>query len=195
MNEFAGLVAFAFVGSVSPGPNNAVLWASGMRFGFARTLPHVLGTAMGIGALVLGVAAGLGVLLEAVPVAALTLKVLGSAYLLLVAYRVLRSGGFGPTDVARPFGLRQAVVFQCVNPKAWIFAIAAVGTFLSSELHRLLGVLLVTAVLMIVVTASSSMWAAGGAVLGRIADDQRSRRVVSVVLAALLVASVALIWV
>jgi hypothetical protein len=56
LTELAALVAFAFVGSVSPGPNDAVLWASGMAFGFLRSVPHVLGTALGIAALVLGVA-------------------------------------------------------------------------------------------------------------------------------------------
>jgi threonine/homoserine/homoserine lactone efflux protein len=195
MNELAGLLGFAFVGSVSPGPNNAVLWASGIRFGFGRTLPHVLGTAIGIGALVLGVAAGLGVVLEAVPAAAVALKIAGSGYLLLVAYRVLQAGGVGPADVARPFGLWQAVAFQCVNPKAWIFAVAAVGTFLPAEIHRAVATLSVTGVLMGVVVASSSLWAAGGAVIGRLVDDERSLRVIGVVLAGLLVISVVLIWI
>ena len=83
-------VAFAFVGTVSPGPNNTLLWASGMRFGFRRTLPHVVGTAIGMGALVVGVAAGIGAILDAVPAAEIALKVVGSAYLLYVAYHVLR---------------------------------------------------------------------------------------------------------
>jgi threonine/homoserine/homoserine lactone efflux protein len=195
VNELAALVGFAFAGSVSPGPNNAILWASGLRFGFGRTFPHVLGTSIGIGALVLGVAAGVGAMLEAVPAAALALKLAGSGYLLLIAYRIARAGGFGPAEVARPFGLWQAVAFQCVNPKAWVFAIAAVGTFLPAELHRAIGVPLVTGVLMLVVVASSSVWAVGGAALGRLVDDERSLRVVGAVLAALLVGSVALIWI
>ena len=188
-------MGFAFVGSVSPGPNNTVLWASGMRFGFRRTIPHVLGTALGIGMLALGVAAGIGALLKAVPAAEVTLKVVGSAYLLYVAFLVFRGGGVGRADVSHPLSLWQGITFQCVNPKAWIFAIAAVGTFLPPALPWLAGVGLLTGTLMVVVVGSSSIWAAGGAALGRVVENERTRRVVSIALAVLLVASVALIWV
>jgi threonine/homoserine/homoserine lactone efflux protein len=195
VTELVALVGFAFVGSVSPGPNNTVLWASGLRFGFRRTIPHVLGTALGIGVLVLGVAAGIGALLEAVPTAEFVLKLVGSAYLLYVAFLVLGSRGVGRTDVSHPLSLWQAVAFQCVNPKAWVFAIAAVGTFLPPALPWLVGVALLTGTLMVVVVGSSSIWAVGGAALGRVVDDERTRRAVSIALAVLLVASVALIWV
>jgi threonine/homoserine/homoserine lactone efflux protein len=195
VNELVALVAFAFVGSVSPGPNNTVLWASGMRFGFRRTIPHVLGTALGIGMLVVGVAAGIGVLLDAVPAVELTLKLVGSAYLLYVAFLVVGSGAVGRRTVSHPLNVWQAVAFQCVNPKAWVFAVAAVGTFLPPELHRLASVVLLTGTLMVVVLGSSSIWAAGGAALGRVVDDERTRRAVSIALAILLVASVALIWI
>ena len=86
MSQVVALLAFAFVGTVSPGPNNTVLWASGLRFGFRRTVPHVLGTAFGIGLLVVAVAAGIGALSEVVPAAELVLKIVGSLYLLYVAY-------------------------------------------------------------------------------------------------------------
>ena len=195
MRELVALVAFAFVGTVSPGPNNTVLWASGLRFGFRRTIPHVVGTALGIGAIVIGVAVGIGALLEAVPAAELMLKVVGSLYLLYVAYLVLGSGGIGRTEVSSPLSVWQAIVFQCVNPKAWIFAIAAVATFLSPALPWMVGVLLLSGTLMVVVVGSSSIWAVGGAALGSVVDDERTRRVVSVGLAALLVASVALLWI
>jgi threonine/homoserine/homoserine lactone efflux protein len=195
VNDLFALLGFAFVGTVSPGPNNAVLWGSGLRFGFGRTIPHVLGTAVGIGAIVLGVAAGIGALLEAVPAAEVVLKVAGSAYLLYVAYLVAGSGGVGRTDIAQPLSVWQGVVFQFVNPKAWIFSVAAVGTFLPRALPRLVAVALLTGILMVVVVGSSSIWAAGGAALGRVVEDERRRRGVSIVLAILLVASVVLIWI
>jgi threonine/homoserine/homoserine lactone efflux protein len=194
-NELVGLVGFAFVGSVSPGPNNAILWASGMDFGFRRTLPHVVGTAVGIGALAVGAAAGIGALLEAAPVAETALKVVGSAYLLYLALLVLRGGGVGRADVSHPLSMWQAIAFQCVNPKAWIFALAAVGTFLPGDRPWLAGVVVLTSTLMVVVVGSSSIWAAGGAALGRFVEDDRARRAVSIALAALLLASVILIWV
>jgi threonine/homoserine/homoserine lactone efflux protein len=195
VNELLGLVAFAFAGSVSPGPNNAILWASGLRFGYRRTLSHVLGTALGIGALVVVASLGIGELVQAVPALKLALKLAGSAYLLWLAYLVARSESGSPSTVASPLGLWQAVAFQWVNPKGWIFALTAVGTFLPRGLHRAAGVGLATAVLMGVVVVTASIWALGGAALSRWVDDPRSRRVVSIVLAVLLAGSVALIWI
>ena len=195
MDRLVALLVFAFVGSVSPGPNNAVLWASGMGFGFRRTLPHVLGTAIGLGVLVVGVAAGIGALLDAVPALEPGLKVAASVYLLWVAYLVLGSGGIGRTAVSHPLTLPQSVGFQFVNPKAWIFAIAAVGAFVPPAMNRTAAIALVVGVVMLVVAGSSTIWAVGGAALGRVVDDGRMRRVVNGILAALLVASVALLWI
>lgn len=195
MNELAALVAFVFVGTVSPGPNNAVLWASGISFGFHRTVPHVVGTAVGVGIVILGVAAGIGALLEALPAAELALKVIGSAYLLSIAFRVVGSGAVGRMDVSHPLSVWQAIGFQFVNPKAWVFAVAAVGTFLPTGVSRVAGAGLLTGVVMVIAAGSSSIWAAGGAALGRLVEDGRRRRIVSVILAALIVASVVLIWV
>lgn len=195
LNELAALMAFAFVGSFSPGPNNAVLWASGISFGFRRTIPHVVGGALGVGALVVGVAAGIGALLEAVPAAALTLRIAGSVYLLYVAWRVAGSGAISRAEAAHPLSLWQAAWFQWLNPKTWFFAIALVGTFLSEELHRLASIALLTAIVIAVVTVSFTIWAAAGAALARFVADERRRRVVNLLLAALIVASVVLLWI
>jgi threonine/homoserine/homoserine lactone efflux protein len=195
LSDLAALVAFAFVGSFSPGPNNAVLWASGISFGFRRTVPQIVGAALGVASLVVGVGAGIGAFLEAVPAAALALKVAGSVYLLFVAWRVAGSGAIGGADVARPLNVREAAWFQWLNPKAWVFAIAVVGTFLPDDVPRPAGIALLTAVVLSTVTISFTIWAAGGATLARFVSDERRRRAVSVILAATIVASVALLWV
>jgi threonine/homoserine/homoserine lactone efflux protein len=195
VSELLALVGFAFAGSVSPGPNNAVLWASGLRFGFRRTIPHMVGTALGLGVLVVAVAAGIGLILEAVPALELALKLVGSLYLLYVAFLVAGSGAVGEREVSHPLTIGQAVAFQCVNPKAWVFAVAAVGAFVPPELPRPVGVALLTGVVMAVVAVSSSVWASGGAALGSLVTDDRRRRWVPRGLAVLLVASVALLWI
>jgi threonine/homoserine/homoserine lactone efflux protein len=195
LNELAALVAFAFVGSFSPGPNNAVLWASGISFGFRRTIPHVAGGALGVGALVVGVAAGIGAFLEAVPAAALVLKVAGSAYLLYVAWRVAGSGAIAEAEAAHPLGVWQAAWFQWLNPKAWVFAIALVGTFLSENMNGAAGITLLTVVVIAVVAVSFTIWAAGGAALSRLVVDERRRRVLNLLLAATIVGSIVLLWV
>ncbi|HTG47706.1 MAG TPA: LysE family translocator [Actinomycetota bacterium] len=192
--QVAALVGFAFVGSFSPGPNNAVLWASGMRFGFRRTMPHVLATGVGIDAIALGVAAGLGVVFREVPAVETALKVAGSIYLLYLAVVLVRSGGLGRADPTRPFGFGRAIGFQIANPKAWVFAVIAVGAFVPTTVPRPTGVAVLLMTLIVVVAISSALWAAGGAGLGRLVADERSRRIVNVVLALLLVVSVVLIW-
>ncbi|HYW22971.1 MAG TPA: LysE family translocator [Terriglobales bacterium] len=191
----AALVAFAFVSSVTPGPNNAVLWASGAQFGFRRTLRHVFGTALGIGAMAAAVAAGLGVIVTAVPAAQVVLRVIGSLYLLYLAYQIARSGAIQRPDVARPLGLGHAAVFQCLNPKAWIFALSAVSAFRPAQLPIAAGSALVIATMMLVVVPTAAAWAAGGTFITRVVTGDRARRVLSVGLGALLAVSVVSLWI
>ena len=194
VNELLGLVAFAFVGSITPGPNNALLWASGIRFGFRRTAPHVVGTAVGMAALVLVVAAGIGALLTAVPGAEVALKVVGSAYLLWLATRMVRGLHAGRAVAARPLGVLGGAAFQFANPKAWLFTLAAVGTFLPRRLGPVAGALAMAATCALVMVATAAVWAAGGATLNRIVATRWAERAVSAALALVLAASVAFIW-
>jgi threonine/homoserine/homoserine lactone efflux protein len=194
MSQLLGLAGFALVGSITPGPNNSLLLASGSRFGFRRTAPHVAGTAVGMGGLVFAVAGGVGVVLLAVPGIDLALKVIGSAYLLYLAARILGSRGAGATVAARPLGLLGGVGFQFANPKGWLFALAAAGTFLPPGLTPLAGAVAVAATCAVVILGTAAVWAAGGAALHRLADDGRAQRVVNVALALVLAASVAFIW-
>ena len=167
-----------------------------MRFGFGRTLPHVLGTAIGMAALVVGVAAGIGALLDAVPAAEARPE--GGRLGVPAVRRLSRLRGAAASDgrTSRTHSaLWQGIAFQWVNPKAWVFTIAAVGAFLPPTLPRPVGVVLLSGILMVVVVGSSSAWAAGGAALGRFVEDERRRRAVSIVLAILLVVSIVLIWI
>src|ERR1044072_1483243 len=91
MQSLVGLVGFSLVSAGTPGPNNVLLWASGATFGLRRTLPHVLGTALGIGAMTLAVAAGVGLLVTSIPGLTVLMKLVGSAYLLVLAYRIARA--------------------------------------------------------------------------------------------------------
>ena len=192
--ELLGLITFGIAGSGSPGPNNALLLASGLRFGFKRTVPHVMGAAAGVGAMVIAVAAGVGTLLDAVPVAHFTLKALGSAYLLYLATRLTSSSNVEEKTTAKPLNSWEAAVFQFVNPKAWIFAIAVIA-FAPPALPALVGGLLISSILVVVMIGTFASWALGGAALSRLLTNQRAVRVVNVTLAALLVASVGLLWI
>jgi threonine/homoserine/homoserine lactone efflux protein len=194
VEELGALVAFSFVSSVTPGPNNILLWASGAAFGFRRTVPHVVGTSLGIGSMAVAVATGLGVLVTTVPQIETAMKVAGSVYLLYLGYQIAGARALERADVVRPLGLLQAAAFQAINPKAWIFALGAISTFRPADLPIMSGSLLVAVTMMIVVIPTAAIWAGGGGVLGRFLDGERTHRVVSLGLAVLLVGTVAYVW-
>jgi threonine/homoserine/homoserine lactone efflux protein len=194
MDHFIALVGFSFVSSITPGPNNVLLWASGATFGFRRTFPHVLGTALGIGLMALAVAAGLGVLITTVPGLALAMKILGSAYLLYLAYRIAGTRDLQAKAVARPMSLLEAAAFQTINPKAWIFALGAITTFRPTDLPIATGTVLVAATMMIVVVPAAAAWSLGGGALSRLIGGARTRRAVSLALGAAIAVTVVLVW-
>jgi threonine/homoserine/homoserine lactone efflux protein len=189
------LVAFSFVSSVTPGPNNVLLWASGAAFGLRRTAPHIVGTAAGIGLMALASAAGLAALVTTVPGVAVGMKIVGSIYLLFLAFRIARAHGLAKGDLASPLGLIQAAAFQVVNPKAWIFALGAITTFRPSGLSAFDGSFVVAATMMAVILPTAALWAAAGGAINRQLTNERRRRAVSLLLAALVVATVASVWI
>jgi threonine/homoserine/homoserine lactone efflux protein len=195
MRDLLPLIGFSLVSSGSPGPNNLLLWASGIRFGYRATLPHVAGTAIGLGGMALAMAAGVGALVTAVPALQLVLRVAGSAYLLYLAYRIAGSRALRPSEAARPMRLGPAIAFQLVNPKSWIFALAAVTTFRPASLAVVPASLLVAATMMAVILVTASAWAAGGTVIATLVSGPRAHRVMGAAMALLLAASVATIWI
>ena len=195
METLLALVGFAFVSSVTPGPNNVLLWASGASFGFRATLRHVLGTALGIGAMALVVAAGVGTLFTAVPEVGFVMKLGASAYLLYLAYRIAGARALERGELARPLGRVQAASFQAVNPKAWIFALGAVTTFRPVGYPVIVGSLLVALTMVVVVIPTAALWSSAGGALSRLIAGDRTRRAVSLVLAVLLAATVVYVWV
>ena len=194
METLLALVGFSFVSSVTPGPNNVLLWASGASFGFQATVPHILGTAVGIGSMALVMAAGVGTLFTAIPEIGLVMKVGASVYLLYLAYRIAGARVLEQGKLARPLGFLGAAAFQAVNPKAWIFALGAVTAFRPPEYPVLAGALLVALTMTIVVIPTAALWAGAGGVLGRLMTRDRTRRAVSLALALLLAATVVYVW-
>src|SRR3712207_1250882 len=118
------LVSFAFVAAMTPGPNNIMLTASGVNFGFARTVPHMLGICAGFVALVLSVGIGVGAAFTTLPALQTVLKVIGAGYMLWLAWKVATAA---PADSdeqrSSPLTFWQAVAFQWVNPKGWVMAV------------------------------------------------------------------------
>lgn len=162
------MASFAFVTSVTPGPNNLMLLASGANFGFRRTLPHIVGISLGMALLLTCVLGGLGELFSRYPLLQLLLRIAGAGYLLWLSWKILRTPpcSLQPENAnGRPFAWWQAVLFQFVNPKAWIMAITAVSSFtLSGEAYWLSGLALVL-VFSVVNLPSVTVWAGFGTLL------------------------------
>lgn len=176
LDLFAALVGFAFVSSVTPGPNNMMLLASGVNFGFRRTVPHMLGIGFGFASLLLGVGFGLGARLTAVPALHLALKLAGGAYLLHLAWRIASSRTLAEAGSAtRPMSFGEAAAFQWINPKAWVMAVTAMAIYTSPE-APVLSVLLVATAFALVNVPSVSVWAGFGTALrGWLSDPGRLR--------------------
>jgi threonine/homoserine/homoserine lactone efflux protein len=165
LDVFLALLTFAFVSSVTPGPNNMMLLASGVNFGFVRTIPHMLGIAVGFVVLLLAVGFGLGALLAAFPAIETALKWLSAAYLLWLAWKIGSARGMGDGKAgAVPMTFLQAAAFQWVNPKAWAMALVAMGAYTSAE-HPVTSVLIVGFAFGLVNFPSVSVWAGFGVAL------------------------------
>ena len=183
------LAMFAFVSSVTPGPNNVMLTASGATFGYRRSVPHMLGICLGVVIMVLLIGAGLGQLFEAEPRIYTLLKYVGAAYLIWLAWKIARAGGVDQGQSGnRPFGFWQAAAFQWVNPKAWIMAIGAITTYTPQE-GFLVNVLLIAALFALVNCPSVGLWTVAGSLLRRWLDRPRVLRAFNIGMALLLVAS------
>jgi threonine/homoserine/homoserine lactone efflux protein len=161
----SALVTFAFATSITPGPNNMMLFASGVNFGFRRTIPHMFGIGVGFLSLLIGVGLGLGALLATVPVIYTTLKIAGGLYLLYIAWKIgsSRTLGEGKTS-GRPMTFLGAAAFQWVNPKAWVMAVTAMAVYVDPT-HYLWSVVVVGLVFAAVNLPSVSTWAGFGSVL------------------------------
>jgi threonine/homoserine/homoserine lactone efflux protein len=190
------LVSFAFVSSITPGPNNLMLSASGVVFGFHRTLPHLLGVAVGFTLLLVVCASGVGALLLGLPAAALVLKVCGTVYLLYLAWTYRNAlTPQARSASARPLKFMEAVAFQFVNPKAWIMGLTAAAVFVPDLEPRYFAIVIMVAAFSIVNLPCIATWAALGATFKRWLTHDRWRRVFSYAIALLTVYAVGAMWV
>jgi threonine/homoserine/homoserine lactone efflux protein len=183
---FAG---FAFVTSITPGPNNAMLLASGVNHGFRRTLPHIAGINLGCVLMLLLVGLGLGKLFTAVPVLYSLLRYAGAAYLLWLAWQIARAGPVAAGGVPRrPMRFCEAAAFQWVNPKAWIIVVGAVTTYAPRE-NFARNVVVIAVLLALVNAPIIALWAAGGVALRRLLHQTGRVRAFNLCMALLLVLS------
>ena len=185
------IAVYAFTMSITPGPNNTMLLASGANYGLRRTVPHIMGINLGFSAMLLAVGLGIGGLFEVFPVLHTALKFAGSLYILVLAWKIA-SATPAPVDASgstgKPMSFLSAALFQWINPKAWMISIGAAAAYIPAQGY-FLNLAVATVVVIIVNLPCIVLWAGAGVVLRRFMNTPATMRAFNVAMALLLVAS------
>lgn len=189
LDLFIAMTVFAFVMAFTPGPNNIMLMASALNFGFQRTLPLVFGVFLGFGFMVFLVGIGLGAIFKLYPVLLTILKYAGAAYIIWLAWMIGKSDGVeeGKKN-SRPFTFLEGAAFQWVNAKGWIAAVTAVSAYAGIASFPW-NVIALALIFTVAGAGSSSTWAFFGSALRRVLKDPLHVKLFNFIMAVLLVAS------
>ncbi len=183
------LIGFAFVSSITPGPNNMMLLASGVNFGMRSTMPHMMGVCLGFTLMLVIVGLGLGAAMLAVPLLHTALKIGSGGYLLWLAWSLARSGSLGGSQAgARPMRFIEAALFQWINPKAWVMAVTAMAVYTLPE-AMVTSVLLVSGLFGAINLPCIAVWVGFGVGLRGFLEDPFRLRVFNIIMAVLLLLS------
>jgi threonine/homoserine/homoserine lactone efflux protein len=156
---------YSFVMSITPGPNNVMLTASGANFGFRRTLPHLFGITAGCAVQLVAVCAGLGAMFHAWPALQTVLQWAGAAYLVYLGWKLLGSGEMHHGKAVQPVSFLQAAAFQFVNPKAWVMSLTAVALFLPTDVSVVTALGYLLSMMVMINLPCITVWAVFGSSL------------------------------
>ena len=185
MAQLLPMMLYCFVMSITPGPNNMMLTASGANFGYWRTLPQILGIHAGGVVLALVCCGGLGQLFVQWPAAQSALRVAGAAYLVVLAWQLARAR-VGEAGAMRPQSFAEGALFQAINPKSWIKAVTCASAFMPADMSPLLAGALIATVGTLVGFPCISVWALFGVAIRGFLQDARRQRVFNLLMAAAL---------
>jgi threonine/homoserine/homoserine lactone efflux protein len=186
-------VLFMLAGSITPGPNTMISTASGAAFGFARTLPQMLGVSFGFPVMIVAFGLGLGEVFRQAPWLHEVLRYAGAAFLLYLAWRIANAAGPERAETKRPLTFIEAALFQWLNPKAWTLALGTIAAFTTPglSLQGLLAEIAVIAILSAIIPfVCLAVWCVFGVMISAALADERKRRIFQLSLAALLALSV-----
>ena len=184
---FSALGTFYFTMFFTPGPNNAMLTASGMKFGFVRTLPHLIGIPLGHIIQIGLTCFGLANLFILYPNIQFYMKILCFLYLLYLSWKMIGSFSSVQKETGRPLKLYEASLFQFVNPKAWSIAVTVASGFFPSEENVFVGVIFVTITAAIICLPTISLWALFGSGLRKFVNKGKAKKIIEYILAVLLI--------
>lgn len=182
------LVGFALVSSLTPGPNNLMLMASGANFGFRRTVWHMLGVGIGFTLMIVLVGIGLIQVFDLYPISHTILKVVSVIYLGWLAYKIANANAPKAVgDTGKPITFLQAAAFQWVNPKAWTMALTAITLYAPDQSFQ--AILSVAIVFGLINLPSVSLWTVMGQQLQRFLTNDSRLKAFNYTMAALLILS------
>tara|TARA_B110001452_G_scaffold253417_1_gene244120 strand:- start:18 stop:620 length:603 start_codon:yes stop_codon:yes gene_type:complete len=185
---FSALAAFYFTMFFTPGPNNAMLTASGMKFGFVRTIPHLIGISLGHVFQIGLTCFGLANLFLIYPQVQFYMKILCFLYLLYLGWKMIGSFSSVQKETGRPLRFYEASLFQFINPKAWSIAVTvASGFFPTDEKNIFIGVAFVTITAAVINLPTCSLWALFGSGLRKFVNNENTKKLIEYLLAVLLV--------
>ena len=190
---FFALISYYFVMFVTPGPNNAMLTASGIKFGFRRTIPHMVGIPFGHVIQITLVCFGLGALFQKYPLIQYYLKWLCFVYLLYLGWKIIGSLTDNGKETGKPLKFYEAAFFQFINPKAWVVALTAATAFFPNEENFIVATSFVAITAPFVCLPSICLWAFFGSSIKLIIKNTRIKKIVEYLLAVLLVITAVII--
>jgi threonine/homoserine/homoserine lactone efflux protein len=189
-DQLLAFCTFALIASITPGPNNMMIMASGLNHGFVRSLPHLAGICLGFTFMVAATGVGMHAVFDAVPQLQIILKYVGAAWMVWLAWKLANAAPMGKDgkSSARPMSFAGAAAFQWVNPKAWVMAVGAVTSYLPHG-FALKDVLLLAAIFGAIGTPCVGIWASFGVGMQRVLQQPRAVRIFNFTMAGLLLAS------
>ena len=193
LNILFALISFYFVMYVTPGPNNAMVLTSGLKFGFSKTIPHMTGITIGHVTQLVLVCFGLGKIFQVFPDLQDILKVICAIYLLYLGYKIIGSFSKIKQDDSRPLKFYEAAFFQIVNPKAWTISSMAASGFLPKDCNLIFSTIFIGFVALIICPISISPWAAFGSAIKNLVKNNKIKVLIEYFLAFLLLITAILI--
>ena len=193
VNLFFALISFYFVMYVTPGPNNAMVLTSGIKFGFLKTIPHMSGITIGHVLQTIVVCLGLGKIFQMFPEIQDALKIICALYLLYLGYKIIGSFSKIKDDGSRPLKFYEASLFQLVNPKAWTISTMVASGFLPKDERLIISILFISITALIICPLSISVWAAFGSGIRNLVKNNKKKAFVEYFLAILLLTTAIMI--
>ena len=193
LNLFIALTSFYFVMYVTPGPNNAMVLTSGIKFGFLKTIPHMSGITIGHVLQVVLVCLGLGKLFQMFPEIQNALRIVCALYLLYLGFKIIGSFSKIKEDGSRPLKFYEAALFQLVNPKAWTISTIVASGFLPKDEKLVISILFISITALIICPISISIWAAFGSGIKNLVKNNKKKAIVEYFLTILLLITAILI--